>query len=219
VSQALAIDFLESFDDASVLIQLQRIGELVAPRRVTKDDLEKHGRVSYSFINRRFGSLRHALQRAELDFTRFTKATDEELLQALRDLWVKTLEAEGRRPLRADLRKYGVPVSGDTIIKRFSTWRKALVLAANLATDQVQEANIVDSVFEERIRKTLSLRTRFFVLQRDGFTCVLCGANGIGVRLEVDHLIPWARGGSDQFHNLQTLCFDCNRGKRDSLEQ
>jgi 5-methylcytosine-specific restriction endonuclease McrA len=54
------------------------------------------------------------------------------------------------------------------------------------------------------------------VLQRDKYRCVLCGASGVS--LEVDHKIPVARGGSDDLDNLQTLCFPCNRGKRDSLE-
>ena len=55
-------------------------------------------------------------------------------------------------------------------------------------------------------------------MKRDSFTCVKCGANGVGIRLEVDHKIPVSQGGSDTLDNLQTLCFDCNRGKRDTLE-
>jgi len=35
--------------------------------------------------------------------------------------------------------------------------------------------------------------------------------------LEVDHIIPRAKGGGNNIENLQTLCFDCNRGKRDRL--
>jgi len=35
------------------------------------------------------------------------------------------------------------------------------------------------------------------------------------VVLEVDHIEPKAKGGKDIMNNLQTACFDCNRGKRD----
>ncbi|MDE2462042.1 MAG: HNH endonuclease [Gammaproteobacteria bacterium] len=64
----------------------------------------------------------------------------------------------------------------------------------------------------------MSLTRRFFVMKRDSFTCRKCGAHGYGVRLEVDHIVPVAKGGSNALDNLQTLCFDCNRGKRDHLE-
>jgi hypothetical protein len=61
-----------------------------------------------------------------------------------------------------------------------------------------------------------SLRLRFLVLRRDGFRCQLCGATAAdGVRLEVDHRVPRAKGGTDAEANLWTLCRDCNAGKSD----
>lgn len=64
-------------------------------------------------------------------------------------------------------------------------------------------------------RKPVSKRVRFEVLKRDGFRCVYCGAGSSGVQLEVDHIVPVARGGSNEASNLVTACFDCNRGKSD----
>jgi len=59
---------------------------------------------------------------------------------------------------------------------------------------------------------------RIKVLERDNYKCVLCGRSARdGVVLEVDHIIPRAKGGGNNIENLQTLCFDCNRGKRDRL--
>ena len=37
------------------------------------------------------------------------------------------------------------------------------------------------------------------------------------VELEVDHVIPISRGGTDDISNLKTACFKCNRGKGDSI--
>lgn len=59
----------------------------------------------------------------------------------------------------------------------------------------------------------VSVRARFEVFKRDGFTCRYCGRKSPEVVLEVDHIIPVAEGGSDDEMNLATSCWDCNRGK------
>lgn len=65
---------------------------------------------------------------------------------------------------------------------------------------------------------SLSKKTRFEIFKRDGFKCGYCGrCVSSGITLEVDHIIPKAKGGTDIFENLTTACFECNRGKRDGL--
>lgn len=64
-------------------------------------------------------------------------------------------------------------------------------------------------------RHGISKRLRFHVLKRDSFMCRYCGDRGDGVRLQIDHIIPVARGGTNEFGNLITACFDCNAGKTD----
>lgn len=66
------------------------------------------------------------------------------------------------------------------------------------------------------IAKPLGARVRFQVLHRDRFTCQYCGARAPHVRLEVDHVVPRVRGGSDDPANLVTACFTCNQGKHAS---
>lgn len=61
----------------------------------------------------------------------------------------------------------------------------------------------------------LSARTRFEVLKRDGFRCRYCGADASIARLEVDHVVAVANGGSDDHENLTTACERCNVGKSD----
>jgi hypothetical protein len=64
-------------------------------------------------------------------------------------------------------------------------------------------------------RKPMSKKIRFEVFKRDGFRCGYCGKTPPEVVLEVDHIEPISKGGSDSIDNLLTACFDCNRGKRD----
>lgn len=64
-------------------------------------------------------------------------------------------------------------------------------------------------------RVPVSVRTRFEVFKRDGFTCQYCGRKSPDVVLEVDHVQPVALGGSNDVINLITACWDCNHGKSD----
>lgn len=54
---------------------------------------------------------------------------------------------------------------------------------------------------------------RVDILNRDKYKCVFCGRSSKQIQLEVDHIIPFSKGGSNDLSNLQTLCIDCNRGK------
>ena len=54
---------------------------------------------------------------------------------------------------------------------------------------------------------------RWAVLERDGFACQYCGQFAPVVRLEVDHVVAFADGGTDELSNLVTACYACNRGK------
>jgi predicted HicB family RNase H-like nuclease len=67
----------------------------------------------------------------------------------------------------------------------------------------------------------VNLRLRTEVLERDNYTCQMCGfsagqkyQDGEVVRLEADHILPLAEGGQTTVDNLQTLCSRCNAGKK-----
>ncbi len=62
-------------------------------------------------------------------------------------------------------------------------------------------------------RKPLSKKLRFEIFKRDSFTCQYCGKVAPNVILEVDHIEPVSKGGSNELLNLVTSCYDCNRGK------
>ncbi len=56
---------------------------------------------------------------------------------------------------------------------------------------------------------------KYEVLKRASFRCELCGVSAEIRALEVDHILPRNRGGSDDPLNLQALCYSCNATKRD----
>lgn len=70
-------------------------------------------------------------------------------------------------------------------------------------------------------RRRISPTQRKAVLERDDCTCQICGisrkylddmAPGLGeyLRLEIDHIVPIAQGGTSDESNLQCLCWRCN---------
>lgn len=70
-------------------------------------------------------------------------------------------------------------------------------------------------------RRRMSPTQRKAVLERDGYKCRICGisrqylddkAPGLGeyLRLEIDHIVPIAQGGTSDESNLQCLCWRCN---------
>lgn len=56
---------------------------------------------------------------------------------------------------------------------------------------------------------------RYEVLKRAKFRCELCGVTSDVKGLEVDHIVPRNKGGSNDISNLQALCYSCNAMKRD----
>ncbi len=83
----------------------------------------------------------------------------------------------------------------------------------------------VEEEFRDQLRKELGLQgsqevrtipedVRFEVWRRDGGKCVKCGSQR---GLELDHIIPFSKGGSNTARNIQILCEACNRDKGDSI--
>lgn len=69
--------------------------------------------------------------------------------------------------------------------------------------------------------RAISKETRAFVLDRNGFTCQMCGAvagenhpydPGRKTRLHIGHVIDKSLGGSDDAANLKAICSICNEG-------
>lgn len=67
----------------------------------------------------------------------------------------------------------------------------------------------------------ISKETRAFVLDRNGFTCQMCGAaagephpydTSRKTRLHLGHVIDKSIGGSDDPSNLRAICSVCNEG-------
>lgn len=70
-------------------------------------------------------------------------------------------------------------------------------------------------------RALMTSKLRRAIKERDGFTCLKCGASiekEPNLLLEIDHIVPVSKGGLTTEDNLQTLCWRCNRSKGAKLQ-
>jgi 5-methylcytosine-specific restriction endonuclease McrA len=73
-----------------------------------------------------------------------------------------------------------------------------------------------------RFARGISARVRAEVLDRNGFTCQMCGLTpgdidpqtGRKVRLHIGHIKDKSLGGTDELSNLRALCSTCNQGAK-----
>ena len=70
-------------------------------------------------------------------------------------------------------------------------------------------------------KRNISKETRAWVLERNGYTCQMCGVaagdpDPFGgdrtVRLTMGHVIDKSKGGDDSPQNLRAICSNCNEG-------
>ena len=78
-----------------------------------------------------------------------------------------------------------------------------------------------DPVPHPAFERSISKETRAFVLDRNGFTCQMCGAvagellpydSTRKTRLHIGHIIDKSQGGTDDSSNLRAICSVCNEG-------
>ncbi|MEO8724841.1 MAG: HNH endonuclease [Acidobacteriaceae bacterium] len=70
--------------------------------------------------------------------------------------------------------------------------------------------------------RPMSAKVRAAVLDRNGFTCQMCGltpgeidpTTARKVRLHIGHIIDKSLGGKDELSNLRALCSTCNQGAK-----
>jgi hypothetical protein len=80
---------------------------------------------------------------------------------------------------------------------------------------------LLDPTPEPAFERAISKETRAFVLDRNGFTCQMCGAvagephpydQSRKTRLHIGHIVDKSHGGTDEVTNLRAICSVCNEG-------
>ena len=112
-------------------------------------------------------------------------------------------------------------LEGSEIEKQLGSSKESFIKFA--AKQRIEHEENLEEEFKEfknRRKRLIEIdysrykKIRNEVFERDDYTCQYCGE--VGGRLEVDHIKPFSKGGSEKKVNLVTSCFSCNRSKGDS---
>lgn len=211
--------FNRNISDNDLIDDLKHVAILLKKDKVTLDEYNEYGKFHSTTLTRRFGSWFKCLELAGLKNSRsIINIPNEDLFENLMNIWTQL----GRQPRYKEVNKPFSKFSAGTYENRFGSWRKALESFVQYMN--IGEISLPINLTQQKktnghkTQRTINLRMRFLVFQRDNFKCSICGkspATDPKIVLHVDHIKPWAKRGETVLNNLQTLCSECNIGKSD----
>lgn len=86
------------------------------------------------------------------------------------------------------------------------------ILKEEVKRELIEKGEILDD--SELKREPIPQEILDKVWNRDGGKCIKCGSQE---KIEFDHIIPFSKGGSNTYRNIQILCEKCNRQKSDKI--
>lgn len=94
--------------------------------------------------------------------------------------------------------------------------KKELIEICDKKINEFLEKRLDTFDHRKRNYENLSGSLRYKIITRAKGRCEACGVSSEERAIDVDHIIPKNKGGSDDESNLQALCYKCNRQKRDT---
>lgn len=230
-----------------ILDELEKVAKHFDYSYVRRKDFDKIAKIHSATVERCFGgswskailALKERLKQKNINISpnKRRNISERELFEEMERIW----RLVGHRPSKDEWAANDPKFSNDTVYRRFGGWTNACLKFIEFKSggpvtaggeEWVNRNNKVPSThgnkdtynkaIQKSIEKTraIPLNIRVKILSRDNFRCVFCGkspATDIGIKLHVDHIIPFSKGGRTTVDNLQTLCQDCNLGKSDEV--
>jgi 5-methylcytosine-specific restriction endonuclease McrA len=202
--------------DDELLSSVKKYAEKVTYRFFSSAEYDKwqEKKGSSATISERFGSWKKVLTLLGIEGGRERRYTPEQLVENLEAVWKQL----GFPPGKRQIRKYGQKISEGPYKKIWGSVHSACQSIAKHHDGKITREELLKGNLSANIRHSIPLKIRWEVLKRDNYKCQKCGRSPSvdhKVRLEVDHKDPVAKGGQNDIDNLQTLCWECNQGKKD----
>jgi hypothetical protein len=206
------------YSKAEIIASLKKYGEQYGVMTFGTREYDKWSKriVCSAVIRRYFGSWGKALRAAGFR-AQGCKLDPKEMVSAFKQCWKEHLSVPSRSQLKDYLSRHNFPFRWRTYEDFFGGLGRLAQLIEKVEAGQLPESVLYQRLKREKKRSSIRLKDRMAVLKRDGYRCVKCGASpkkDPSVTLHVDHIVPDSKGGTSELDNLQTLCFDCNEGKK-----
>ncbi len=211
-------NFEYNFTEEDVIQDLHRVAEILKKDTLTMKDYNLYGEYHSNTIMRRYGSWNTILNLAGMKVNLNRNFTNEEMFEEIERVWIML----GRQPTTMDIKKGISKYSLNSYARRFGGWRGALQSFVDYINAEPQNVDDLDERLElneiklpenniqyksHRTNREVNLRLRFMVMQRDNFKCCACGTSPVkdsSVKLHIDHIKPWSKGGETVIENLQS---------------
>jgi len=235
---------IRDYSDEEILTELENVARHFGYNHFCRKDFDKIARIHSATVERRYGGSwttaiealkkRLADKNILLACSRRRNIPENTMFDEMERIWRQI----GHRPSRSEWISSKPTVSYDSVYRHFGGWTAACLRfiefksGETLTNNDELEVNekdtdaIPNKGHSNEARKnivkgrSIPLNIRVKVLNRDNFRCIFCGkspATDVGVKLHVDHIVPFSKGGTNSLDNLQTLCQDCNLGKSNEV--
>lgn len=231
---------MDKFTKEKMLDELEKAAKKFDYIEFGYRDFDKVANISSAVVKKGFGSWKKALnvlkeylnkKGLDLALRKFSPNriySDIDIFNEMERIWSQL----GHRPSRTEWELSSPKISYNGIKQRFGGWQKVCLKFIEYKMGHVIEIdegkrNIEGKQEEKKNNnykvgdtRSIPLGIRIRVLNRDSYRCVKCGrspATDVGIKLHLDHKVPFSRGGKSTEENLQTLCQDCNIGKGNKI--
>ncbi len=203
----------------ALIEDIKAVAKQLGKNTLTSSEYEQYGKYGTSCARNKFGKWENVLAAVGLDATGYHTAgiTDEQLLEAIYQAW----ERLGHQPNTRDLKNREMGYGQTTYINRFGSWKGSIIAFKEYVQNRQGNIKIAKaSPVTHKTSRTASKKLRAQIFERDQSTCQNCGANEEtkpGVKLVLDHIVPYSKGGETTYENLQVLCRRCNINKNNKI--
>lgn len=173
--------------------------------------------ISLDSINRMFGSFEKACNHFSIEISgKKDQYSNDELLQFFEELWRWRKQAPSLLGFKKYRDEHGKYISPDVIRRRFGDYKRFCKNFSDYKLNLISKNELLNKSSPDKARKPISDSIRHKLIHAASSRCALCGKSpktDTSIHLEIDHITPFSKGGTNQIENLRVLCNLCNRGR------